>query len=66
MDQDEHQAAIAYFNAAWDLIDASDCSAEEDREVLTLAVASRQHRADADPEDKALVESQLASIPAPG
>jgi hypothetical protein len=48
MNQDEHQVqAIAYFNAAWDLIDASERSAEEDRDMLTLAAASRQHWIDA-------------------
>jgi hypothetical protein len=48
MSAEAHRAqAIAYFNAAWDLIDTADRSAEQDREMLTRASASRQHWIDA-------------------
>jgi hypothetical protein len=48
MSQEEHRTqAIAYFNSAWDLIDSTDRSAEQDREMLTRAAASRQHWIDA-------------------
>lgn len=40
----DHRAlAIGYFNAAWDLIDAASRTPEEDQEMLSLALASRQH-----------------------
>jgi hypothetical protein len=44
LSQDEHRTqAVAYFNAAWDLIETPDRTAEQDRDMLTLAFASRQH-----------------------
>lgn len=40
----DHRAlAAGYFNAAWDLIDRTDRTPEQDRDMLTLAFASRQH-----------------------
>jgi hypothetical protein len=63
MDQDDHQAqAIAYFNAAWDLIDAPNRSTEQDREMLSLAFASRQHWIDAGgtPDKLAVSDWQVA------
>lgn len=40
----EHrELAVRYFNAAWDLIDKTDRSADDDRDMLGLALASRQH-----------------------
>lgn len=40
----EHRAlAAGYFNAAWDLIDAAERTPAQDRDLLTLAFASRQH-----------------------
>jgi len=42
--QPDHRGqAIGYFNAAWDLIDAPSRSIAEDRDMVTLALASRQH-----------------------
>ena len=35
--------AVAAFNGAWDLIDKTDRTPEEDRQMLTLAFASRWH-----------------------
>jgi hypothetical protein len=40
---DHRTHAVAAFNAAWELIDASDRSPEQDREMLTLAFAARWH-----------------------
>lgn len=42
-DVDHRSLAIEYFNGAWDLIDAKSRTAEEDRQMVTLAFASRQH-----------------------
>lgn len=40
----DHRAlAVGYFNAAWSLIDRADRSADDDRDMLGLAFASRQH-----------------------
>jgi hypothetical protein len=40
----DHRAlAAGYFNAAWDLIDRADRTAADDRDMMTLAFASRQH-----------------------
>jgi hypothetical protein len=40
----DHRAlAVGYFKAAWDLIDADSRTAEQDQQMLGLAVASRQH-----------------------
>lgn len=63
MDQDEHQAqAIEYFNAAWDLIDTRERTSEQDRDMLALAAASRQHWIDAGgtPENLTVADWQVA------
>jgi hypothetical protein len=40
----DHRAlAAGYFNAAWDLIDLPARTPEQDRDMVTLAFASRQH-----------------------
>ena len=40
----EHRIlAVNYFNAAWDLIDRTERTPREDRDMVTLAFASRQH-----------------------
>jgi hypothetical protein len=40
----DHRAlAVGYFNAAWDLIDLPDRTPAQDREMVALASASRQH-----------------------
>jgi hypothetical protein len=40
----DHRAlAVGYFNAAWALIDLTSRSAEQDRDMVGLAFASRQH-----------------------
>jgi hypothetical protein len=44
MTPDEHRSlAASYFNAAWDLIDVADRTPAQDRDMVTLALASRQH-----------------------
>src|SRR3954454_20887912 len=35
--------AVGYFNAAWDLIDAGNRTPEQDRDMICIALASRQH-----------------------
>jgi hypothetical protein len=43
-----HRAlAVAYFNAAWELIDSTARTPEQSREMLTTAFASRRHWVDA-------------------
>jgi hypothetical protein len=42
-DVDHRALAIGYFNTAWDLIDTPDRTAAQDRDMLSLAFASRQH-----------------------
>jgi hypothetical protein len=44
---DHRGLAVSYFNRAWELIDASDRTAEQDRDLLAAAFASRQHWVDA-------------------
>ncbi|HTR70495.1 MAG TPA: hypothetical protein VMH41_09760 [Mycobacteriales bacterium] len=40
----DHRAlASGYFNAAWDLIDLDPRTAEQDRDMIGIALASRQH-----------------------
>jgi hypothetical protein len=40
----DHRAlAAGYFNAAWDLVDTADRTQAQDRDMVTLAFASRQH-----------------------
>ena len=40
----DHRAlAIGYFNAAWDLIDAAGRTPAQDQDMLSIAMASRQH-----------------------
>jgi hypothetical protein len=44
---DHRGLAVAYFNRAWELIDATDRTPEQDRDLLAAAFASRQHWVDA-------------------
>jgi hypothetical protein len=44
---DHRGLAVTYFNRAWDLIDTPDRTAEQDRDLLAAAFASRQHWVDA-------------------
>jgi hypothetical protein len=45
----DHRAlAIGYFNAAWDLIDAAARTPAQDQEMLSIAMASRQHWVEAE------------------
>jgi hypothetical protein len=44
---DHRGLAVAYFNRAWTLIDATDRTAEQDLDLLATACASRQHWVDA-------------------
>jgi hypothetical protein len=46
--------AIGYFNAAWDLIDLPTRTAAQDRDMLGIALASRQHWVDAGGTDENL------------
>jgi hypothetical protein len=43
MNTDHRALAGGYFNGAWDLIDASSRTPAQDRDMLTIACASRQH-----------------------
>lgn len=54
--------AAGYYNAAWTLIDAPHRSAADDRDMLTLAFASRQHWRDCDGSDEnlAIADWQVA------
>jgi len=44
---DHRKLAVGYFNAAWDLIDLPERTSDQDRDLLSIAVASRQHWVDA-------------------
>jgi len=60
---DEHRAqAISYFNATWELIDLPNRNAEQDRDMLTSAFASRQHwiEAEGTAENLAVADWQVA------
>lgn len=60
---DEHRRqAVAYFNATWDLIDLSKRTAEQDRDMLTFAFASRQHwlEAEGTADNLAVADWQIA------
>jgi hypothetical protein len=60
---DEHRAlAGGYFNAAWELIETPNRTAEQDRNLLTLAFASRQHwiEAEGTAENLAVADWQIA------
>lgn len=59
-----HRAfAKAAFNAAWDLIEKPDRSADDDRRMLTLAFASRWHWGEAGtPENVAVSDWQVAHV----
>jgi hypothetical protein len=41
MAHDQRDLAVRYYNQAWDLIDASGRTPDDDRRLLTLAMASR-------------------------
>jgi hypothetical protein len=65
MSPDEHRSqAAAYFNAAWDLIDTESRTAAQDRDMLTLAFASRQHWVEAGgtAENLAVSDWQIAHV----
>jgi hypothetical protein len=61
MTDEDRRLAIGYFNAAWELIDLPNRSADQDRDMLTLAFASRQHWMDAEgsPENLAVADWQI-------
>jgi hypothetical protein len=53
--------AVAAFNGAWALIDKSERTADDDRQMLTLAFASRWHWSEVGtPENKAIADWQVA------
>lgn len=55
--------AKAAFNGAWDLIDKPDRSADDDRQMLTLAFASRWHWGEVgSAENKAIADWQVAHV----
>jgi hypothetical protein len=51
---DHRKLAITYFNAAWDLIDQATRTPEQDRDMIGMALASRQHWMDAGGTDENL------------
>jgi replication-associated recombination protein RarA len=52
----DHRAlAGGYFNAAWDLIDARERTPAQDRDLMTLTFASRQHWVDAGGSEENLI-----------
>jgi hypothetical protein len=59
---DHRKLAVTYFNAAWGLIDKSDRTSAEDRDMLSIAAASRQHWIDAQgtAENLAVADWQVA------
>lgn len=59
---DHKKLATDYFNAAWDLIDQADRTPEQDRDMLAVAAASRQHWVEAGgtEENLAVAEWQVA------
>jgi hypothetical protein len=62
MTDEDRRLAIGYFNAAWELIDLSNRTSEQDRDMVTLAFASRQHwiEADGTAENLAIADWQIA------
>ena len=55
--------AKSAFNAAWDLIDKTDRTPDDDRQMLTLAFASRWHWGEVGtPENKAIADWQVAHV----
>ena len=53
--------AVAAFNGAWELIDKQDRTADDDRQMLTLAFASRWHWSEVGTaENKAIADWQVA------
>jgi hypothetical protein len=59
---DHRELAISYFNRTWTMIDADARTAEQDREMVASAFASRQHWAEAGgtSENLAIAEWQVA------
>jgi hypothetical protein len=55
--------AKAAFNGVWDLIDRPERSADDERQMLTLAFASRWHWGEVgSPENKAIADWQVAHV----
>lgn len=55
--------AVAAFNGAWDLIDKTDRTPDEDRQMLTLACASRWHWGEVGTdENRAISDWQVAHV----
>jgi len=55
--------AVAAFNGAWDLIDKTDRSPDDDRQMLTLAFASRWHWGEVGTdENRAISDWQVAHV----
>lgn len=55
--------AVAAFNGAWDLIDKPDRTADDDRQMLTLAFASRWHWGEVgSAENKVIADWQVAHV----
>jgi hypothetical protein len=59
---DHRELASRYFNATWDLIDSPERSAQQDRDMVGLAFASRQHwiEAGGTAENLAIADWQVA------
>jgi hypothetical protein len=55
--------AVAAFNGAWELVDKSDRTPADDRQMLTLAFASRWHWGEVgSAENKAIADWQVAHV----
>lgn len=55
--------AVAAFNAAWQLVDSPQRSAADDRQMLTLAFASRWHWGEVGtPENKVIADWQVGHV----
>ena len=54
---DHRELAASYFNSTWELIDLPTRTPEQDRDMVTSALASRQHWAEAGGADKNLAIS---------
>jgi hypothetical protein len=62
MTDESRRLAVGYFNGAWELIDLPNRTAEQERDMLTLTFAARQHwiEAGGTPENLAIADWQVA------
>lgn len=63
MDTDHRAIAIATFHATWDLVERTDRTAEEDRDMLGSALTSRHHwRIAGDARNHAISDWQVSRV----